>query len=302
MRTLVGIGFLLSLATPVAFAAPFDHPCEIVYYEINKSNNTSGYTMEDYLTCKDQFGDTKLIRKAEKYKEESQAYLSELDKRIEESKAVARGERAGKIIQSFDLEQMMAKNINGAAYASFVGFVNDNGEIKRENKIEAKEVCGYLGFDDAVASRSSQRISAGNRSQLQEEGIPDAIFGVVKEKLFGSKQPRTFELNKQRPSRNARIFFEYFESVTCERVIKAGEDVQEFELDIEAIRRAVENDLDAPDLDEDVKLILSLGVTVSNENRDGGNKGLGEVEEEVSEDENWEPSINKNDFFIVVPK
>lgn len=295
MKTLVLFGlFVLSSSV----MASFEHPCEIIYWEINKKNNTSGYTMEDYLHCKDQFGDTKLIRKAEKYKKEAADRLAEIERKVQESAAVARGERAGKIIQHFDMEQMMEKQVNGAAFAAFVGFADDVGGIKKANEIEPKTVCMQLGFTDAVSSTKSRRLSAGNRSQLRDqEGLPEAIFGVVKEGTFSSKKPRVFTLNKDRPSRNARIFFEYYTSIACEREIKAGESVQEFDIDIEKIMRAVEKEVDAPDLDDDVKRILSLGPEIADKGRRSSEDRI-----EGERYEEWQPNIGGDDFFVVQPK
>jgi hypothetical protein len=279
--------------------ASFDHPCEIIYWEINKKNNTSGYKMEDYLTCKDQFGDTKLIRKAEKYKKEAADRLAEIQAKVEESAAVARGERSGKIIQHFNMEEMMSKQINGAAYAAFVGFSDGFGGIEKANEIEPKTVCTQMGFDDAVSSTKSGRLSAGNRSQLRDqEDLPEAIFGVVKEKgLFASAKPRTFTINKDRPSRNARIFFEYYTSIACERTIKPGETVQDFDIDIDRIMAAVEREVAAPKLDDDVKRILSLGPEIANNARKSSEESI-----EGERYEEWEPNIGGDDFFVVQPK
>lgn len=290
MKNLLLTGLLALTGTSVM--ASFDHPCEIIYYEINKKNNTSGYTMEDFLTCKDQFGDTRLIRKAEKYKKQAEERLSEIERKVEESAAVARGERAGKIIKHFSLEDMIEskKNVLGVPYASYVWLADKDKTYETKPDI----ICGALGFDKALSSRQSQQFSSGSRDQLKD--APDRIF-EFRDNTWSKDETIVHTLNKERPSRNTRMYFKYFTEITCEREIKAGETVQDFDLDMDAIMAAVEREVDAPDLDDDVRRILSLNPEVSNAGRKSSQDMIeGEREEE------WTPTYNQNDFFIVTPK
>ena len=295
MKTLIGLTFAMVTLGPV-MATDFTHPCEIIYYEINKKNNTSGYTMDDFLTCKKEFGTTKLIKKAEEYKKSVADRVDEVERRIIESQEAARGERAGKIVQTYDLRGMSRhpKNILRMPFASHVW----DAEKDKTYETPADKVCEKLGFDSAVASSESALISAGDREALRE--APERILEMRQAALFRKAEDIVYTFNAERPSRNKRIMFRYFTELTCERQVQAGEQIQDFEIDIEAIRRQVERDVDAPDLDADVRAILSIGRQESIET----DKGIGEVYDdgESDDDKHWEPEVNRDDFFIVSPK
>jgi hypothetical protein len=295
MKTLFGLTLAMVITVPVS-AQSFTHPCEVIYYEINKKNNTSGYTMSDFLNCKEEFGTTKLIKKAEKYKKSVADRVDEVERRIIEAQETARGERAGKIVQSYDLRGMSRhpKNILRVPFASHVW----DAEKDKTYETPADKVCQKLGFESAVASSESALISAGDREALRD--APEKILEMRQPALFRKAKDIVYSFNAERPSRNKRIMFRYFTEITCERQVQEGEQIQDFELDIEAIRRQVERDTEAPELDDDVKAILSIGRQESIET----NKGLGEDYDDGynNDDGHWEPEIDRDDFFIVSPK
>jgi hypothetical protein len=293
MKTLFGLAALLALGSPSVLANSYTHPCEVIYYEINKgTENTSNFSMEDFLICKEEFGTTRLITKAERYKGSVADRVDEVEKRILESQAVARGERSGKIVQSYDYDQLMnhRKNILKAPLTSSIWFADKD----KTYETSADKVCEFLGFEKSVTSSQSARISSGDRDALRD--APDRIFEMRPARGFSGPKNNVYDLNKVRPSHNVRMIFQYYTSVTCERQILQGEIPQDFELDIEAIRAQVERDVNAPKLDEEVKDILSIGRersrTIDN--------SVGEDYDD--EDISWSPSIRKDDFFIVVPK
>ena len=291
MKTLIGLTLALVTIVPVS-AQSFTHPCEIIYYEINKRDNTSGYTMDDFLTCKKEFGTTKLIKRAEKYKQSVADRVDEVERRILESEAAARGERAGKIIQSFDLRGMSRhpKNILRIPFASHVWDANKD----KTYKTPADAVCKKLGFESSVTSSESALISAGDREALRD--APERILEMRQSGFLRNAEDIVYTFNAERPSRNKRIMFKYFTEISCERQVAEGEQIQDFEIDIEAIRRQVERDVDAPDLDDDVRAILSIGRQESRET----NKSVGEdyVDEDDRDNGRWEPTIDRDDFFI----
>lgn len=260
---------LVFFASASAQAARFDHPCEIVYYEINKKNNTSGYTREDFLTCKKEFGTTKLIKKAEEYRKTIADRLDEVERRIKESEAAARGERAGKIIRSFDLDGMInhKKNLLRVPFTSFVRLTKKD----KEYETSADKVCEKLGFEKSVTSSESGDIAA--RSMREIKDAPARVLEMRPAGVFRKAKDIVHTINKTRPSQNEWMEFRYFTEISCERQVKEGEQVQDFEIDVEAIRRQVEKDISAPDLDDDVRAILSIGRSES-ERRVGENDDL----------------------------
>jgi hypothetical protein len=171
MKALMAVALVMVSGASVQ-AASFEHPCEIVYYEINKEDNTTGYTMEDFLTCKEQFGTTKLIKRAEEYKKTVADRLEEVERRIQESESLARGERAGKIVQSFDLDEMLnhPKNL---LRVPFTGFVRDTKKDK-EYETSADKVCETLGFEKSISSTQSRLINARWKREL--ENAPERVF------------------------------------------------------------------------------------------------------------------------------
>ncbi len=293
MKTLFGLAALLALGSPSVLANSYTHPCEVIYYEINKgTENTSNFSMEDFLICKEEFGTTRLITKAERYKGSVADRVDEVEKRILESQAVARGERSGRIVQSYDYDQLMnhRKNILKAPLTSSIWFADKD----KTYETSADRVCEFLGFEKSVTSSQSARISSGDREALRD--APDRIFEMRPARGFSGPKNNVYDLNKVRPSHNVRMIFQYYTSVTCERQILQGEIPQDFELDIEAIRAQVERDVNAPKLDEEVKAILSIGRESSR--RIDNSVGENYDDEDIS----WSPSIRKDDFFIVVPK
>lgn len=294
MKSLFGLVTLLAIGSPALMANSFTHPCEVIYYEINKGeDNTSNYTMEDFLICKEQFGTTRLIKKAEKYKESVALRVDEVEKKILETQAVARGERAGKIIQVFDYDAIVnsRKNIMKAPLTSSIWFADND----KTYETKPDKVCEFLGYEKSLSSSVSEQISSGNREALKD--APDRIFEMRPARGFSNAKNNVYDLNKVRPSHNVRMIFQYYTSITCERTILQGEIPQDFELDIEAIRAQVERSVDAPNLDEEVKEILSIGRARSR----NINKDLGEDFVEESDDR-WSPEIRRDDFFIVVPR
>lgn len=292
MKALMAATFVLITSASVQ-AANFDHPCEVVYYEINKKESTSGYTMEDLLTCKEQFGTTKLIKKAEAYKKSIADRLEEVEKRIKESEAAARGERAGKIIRTFDLDQMTnhRSNILRVPFTSYVHLTKKD----KEYETSADKVCEKLGFESAVSSSQSETIAARSMSEIQN--APERVLEMRPGGFFRSAKDIVHTINKKRPSKNDWMEFRYFTEISCERTLKEGEVAQDFEIDIEAIRRQVEKDIAAPELDRDVRAILSIGRSES-ERRVGEDQG----ERLMGDDDSWRPSYDKDNFFIVVPE
>lgn len=287
------VATLVMITAASVQAARFDHPCEIVYYEINKKENTSGYTMDDFLTCKEQFGTTKLIEKAEKYKKKIADRLEEVERRIKESEAVARGERAGKIVRSFDLDQMInhKKNILRMPFTSFVRLTKKD----KEYETSADKVCEKLGFDKSVASAESGDIAA--RSMREIKDAPARVLEMRPAGFFRKAKDIVHTFNKDRPSRNDWMEFRYFTEVSCERQLKEGEIAQDFEIDIDAIRHQVERDISAPELDRDVRAILSISrpesERVVGESRSGGFD---------QNDESWRGDYERDNFFLVKPE
>lgn len=294
MKTLT-LAALFVMTVGSVQAARFDHPCEIIYYEINKKENTSGYTMEDFLTCKEEFGTTKLIKKAEKYKKSVADRLEEVERRITESEAVARGERAGKVIQSFDLDELVnhRKNVLRVPFTSYVLLTKKD----KEYKTSPDTVCEKLGFLKSVAHQESKQIAARSMSEIKN--APERVLEMRPSGLFRNAKDIVHTINRERPSRNEWMEFRYFTSISCEREIKEGEVVQDFEIDVEGIRRQVERDLSAPDLDDDVRAILSIG---RNESVRRSGYGENRRSEEDEDNARWEPRIDRDDFFIVVPE
>lgn len=288
-----------ALVAPIAVsAAPFDHPCEVVYWEINKPNPTGKFTLENYNTCIDQFGDTKLIRDAETYKEKVLKREQSIEERLENNAAIAKGEREGKIVISFGLDSLLdhPKNPTQMHYAYEVY----NWDKDKTYKTEPDALCKQLGFDSSVGHTISASIDDGSRRDLED--APTQILELRKKGLFsgGGIEPIVHTLHKS-PARNAGNKINFYTSVTCERLIKMGEAIQDFDIDMEAIRIALEQDLTAPKLKDEVARILSLGRMTAARAKDD----LGEMEDtksvkeaDHSSNEGWRTQDYGNNEFI----
>ena len=88
MNTLTMSLFFMGLGIlgPDVQAAPFDHPCEVLYWKMNREEDASQRDLLErrFSTCVDQFGETKLIKEAKDYLRESNDYAVEVEKKIEE--------------------------------------------------------------------------------------------------------------------------------------------------------------------------------------------------------------------------
>lgn len=294
MRTLISLTFAMAFALPAA-AQSFTHPCEVIYYEINKRENTSGYTMDDFLTCKKEFGTTRLIDRAEEYKKSVTDRVDEVARRQAEMVEVARGERSGKIVQSFDLRGI-SRHPENTMRMPFASYVDDRSNNRSKvYETPAELVCKKLGYEKAISSSQSPLISAGDLNELKNH--PERILELRKKRFASQNNPNrnpiVHSFNSESHRGNPLILFRYFTAITCERTLAEGEQVQDFELDIEAIRRQVERDVEAPELDDDVRAILSIGNTQSSTL----DKRVDDTDRNTRDD-HWEPNIDRDDFFI----
>lgn len=288
----------------IQVSAKYEHPCERLYWKFHsdkevKSDEDVSEFENRLKKCKELYGKSNLIEKAERYNDEVADRNNKVKAEISKSISVAKGEKSeGQFIKSFNLLEMMKKQVNNAAYAAFIGFPRNDGKIKR-NVISAKSVCTEFGYDDAISSTKSERMSATNKDMISNEEVPGAIFGKVKEPgFFKNSKPRVFDLKKDRVMRNPRIFFEYFTSITCVKKIQEGERVPDIEISneyIEQITTAIEERIKPPRLDTDVKAILSI---------DDSNRSEKKTESLSQDSDGWKPTSygDDRDHFIYTPK
>ena len=252
--------FGASLVMPSIQAAPFDHPCEVLYWKMNRAEETqeSELLQRRFSTCVDQFGETELIRDAKDYLRRTNDYAVDVEKKIEEQAEVARGERAGKIVNELSEEEMLNYEINplGAPLVSTATIFRARKNPKTY-ETNADDVCKYFGYDRSTAFTQSRQYDNGDRSDRAE--MPEEVLELRRKGFFsGFKQEPIVHRAKDHNSLDYGIAFRYYTSVTCEREVAAGESIQNFDVDMDEIGRAVRSQMEPPHLDDEVARILSL--------------------------------------------
>ncbi len=265
MKTLTMSLFFMGLGifSPGIQAAPFDHPCEVLYWKMNREEDASKRDLLErrFSTCVDQFGETKLIKEAKDYLRDINDYSVKVEKKIEEQAAIARGERAGKVVQSLSSEEINnhEKNPFGAPLVS-EALIYEGKRNPTKHETDADAACKYLGYDKSTASTQSRRFDNGVRKDREE--MPEEVLELRKGGFFsGYKQEPIVHNAKDHNKLDYGIAFRYFTSLTCEREVKEGEAIQNFNLDMDEIGRAVRSQMNPPKLDDEVARILSLNRT-----------------------------------------
>lgn len=294
MKATIGLLAIL-ISVPYAQAETFSHPCEQVYYDLHTKEDDSAFDLNYLLNCQDTFGESKTIKKAEEHKRALEDRLDKVEKRIQERIAVAKGDRQGKLVRTFDVEDMKShpKNVLRDAIAKKVIVINTD-DSRKEHEISDNHVCKFFGYDKATNSMVSREVFA--RSSEKMETAPKTLLEFRKTGVFGlgKVEPKRYDFEKKKPY----MYFSYFTSLTCERNVQDGDVIEDFEIDVESVRAQVEAEIKYPEADEDVLRILGMSRSAAEE-IDDFQATYGEQEEE----ESWKaPSVGGDDFFIVTPQ
>ncbi len=251
----MGIG----LWTPSIQAAPFDHPCEVLYWKMNKEEDSSQRSLLNrrFSTCVDQFGETKLIKEAKEYLRDSVDHEAKVEEQVQEQIEIAKGKRSGKIVVELSEEEIINHENNplGAPLVSD-SEIFEKGKIKTY-ETSADNVCKYLGYDKSIDHRKSDLYDSGKRSDRSE--MPAEALELRKKGFFGGfKTEPIVHRVADRKKLSYGFAYRYYTSISCEREIKEGEDMQDFDIDINEITRVVNAKMEPPKLKDDVARILSL--------------------------------------------
>ncbi len=249
----------MGLFAPSIQAAPFDHPCEVLYWKMNREEDSSQRELLNrrFSTCVDQFGETKLIKEAKQYLRDSVDHAEEVEKKVEEQVEIAKGQRSGKIVKELDSEEILNHENNplGAPLVSD-SEIFKNGKIKKY-ETTPDQVCKYLGYDKSIDYRKSNLFDSGSRSDRKE--MPAEALELRKKGFFGGfKTEPIVHRVAERNNLDYGFAYRYYTKLSCEREIKEGESIQDFDIDINEIERVVSAQLEPPHLDEEVARILSL--------------------------------------------
>lgn len=249
----------MGLFAPSLQAAPFDHPCEVLYWKMNKETDRSKKELLQtrFSTCVDQFGETKLIKEAKQYLRDSVDHAKEVERKVEEQVEIAKGKRSGKIVTELDESEILnhEKNPLGAPLVSD-SEIFENGKIKKY-ETTPDQICKYLGYDKSVDYRKSDLFDSGKRSDRNK--MPEEALELRKKGIWGGF--KTEPIVHRVADRNRLSYgfaYRYYTKLSCEREIKEGESIQDFDIDINEIERVISSQLEPPHLDEDVARILSL--------------------------------------------
>ena len=293
MNTLTMSLFFMGLGIlgPDVQAAPFDHPCEVLYWKMNREEDASQRDLLErrFSTCVDQFGETKLIKEAKDYLRESNDYAVEVEKKIEEQAKIARGERAGKIVKEISEEEISNHENNPLGSPLVSEAIIYEGRKPKTHETSADAACKYLGYDKSTSSTQSR--SFDNGSYKDREVMPEEVLELRKGGFFnGYKTEPIVHRARRHNELDYGIAFRYFTSLTCEREVKEGESIQNFDLDMDEIGRAVRSQMDPPQLDDEVARILSLNRT--------NDKVIGEDLFQDEDDDKFRPTRWEENPFI----
>ncbi len=294
MKATIGLLTIL-MSMGLAYGETFSHPCEQVYYDLHTKQDDSKFDLKYLMNCQDTFGESDVIKKAEAHKRALDDRLEKVEKRIQERIEVAKGERQGKLVRTFSLEDIKnhPKNVLRDAIAKKVIVINTD-DSQKEHEISDNYVCKFLGYDKATNSMVSSEVFA--RSTKKMETAPKTLLEFRKTGLFnlGKVEPTRYDFEAKRPY----MYFSYFTSLTCEKQVVDGDVIEDFEIDIEAVRAQVETEIKYPEADEDVLRILGLSRSAAEEIDD-----FSATYGEQDDDKNWEaPDVSGDDFFLVTPQ
>ena len=321
--------------------AQYSHPCENIYWEINRAATHDSFETEydrsDYLSCLEfqeaigQTGETSLIKKAEAYKKKVADREEKIEALIEQRKEVARGERAGKIVKTFSEEELRSVSkgiLKGApAVSSATVYITRTGRREVENekiKSDPNVVCKALGFEKSLGYTEGEEFEQGIRNDREEMDFDKINIMMTVDKFFGGKEtvvfqqdvtsdsvaykkgwdndeaPETYVASKNDDYKKAEWHsynFRLFSSLECEREIEAGEELQDFEINIGDIEKAVNDEVDRPTLTDEVAQLLSL-----DDYKPGSraNRAVADGSRRKSEDV-WKPRDYGESEFIYKP-
>lgn len=274
----LGMGFL----APALQAAPFDHPCEVLYWKMNREDDVAKRELlnKRFSTCVDQFGETDLIKEAKDFLRKSADHEAAVQKKVKEQIEIAKGERSGQIIKrlSFDDIKNSENNPLGAPLVSNATIYRA-GKSPKKYETSPDEVCKYLGYEKGVNYTKSETFDNGDRRD--REKMPEEVLELRKGGFFsGYKVKPIVHRAKNANQLDYGIAYSYYTSLTCERKIKKGESIQNFDIDVAEITRIVNSKMQPPHLDPEVARILSLkrsnpkAAVVGENSRDSRNDGF----------------------------
>tara|TARA_R110002072_G_scaffold534_2_gene3585 strand:+ start:120187 stop:121080 length:894 start_codon:yes stop_codon:yes gene_type:complete len=264
---------LMIAAMPFSSVSANSEACEYILRDLN-GDNSKGYTEANYQTCIAQFGKSKKIKTYEEYK----ADLEKWEKEVEEALAKKKDkleEEASKVVRvEFKKEDLMSHPDNFLKMPYVASFVTyKNGKAEKE-EVDKDLICKQLGFETSLSHSASRIFDDGRKAD--RDNAPKAVR-VYEKGFFGKKEKAdVFDL-KDFNSRDHGLAFNVLESIKCERKRKKGEEVSEFEIDMDELKRIIEQEMKAPELDEDVALALNISRRAS--------KQVGEDKEDIAREE-----------------
>jgi len=293
MKSLLG-GLLLFAAIPVSVVAqPFQDNCEVLYWEMNKE--APKITLEQYLGAGCGDSSSSLIRKAERYKTAALRREQEIEQKLKERIAAAEGKRAGKVVRTFDSSDFgsIAENPLNAPIVSRIVIFKSNGKTKTY-ETSPNHLCEKLGYEKSLNKVYSRELSDGKYAD--KEFLPERLIEFRERSTF--RNPRIVIHSFNDPDRDYGMEFQTFESITCEKTRLANEPIEDFEVDVEAIRRALEEEVKAPGITDDVERILSLNrstpARIENELGEDRTKSSDDSDDDGYSPSSW--SSDDNEF------
>jgi hypothetical protein len=241
-----------------AEAAPFREPCDNAFWELNQTDEGTQErddALTAYSSCVGVYGESSLIGEAKRYLVAEDAFEKKVEAEVEKQLEIARGEREGRIVRRFTEEDLLShyNNPTGAVFAAIVTETRKKSLIRWRKDIEYEvnpdSVCKHLGFDKSLRSTKSKLLTNGYIGKNKD--LPEEVIE------FRTKGPNKTISHSPQVRDGYGMTFRYFTSIECEKVRKKGEAIDDFELVTADLEKDVRRRMEAPELSNDVAVILN---------------------------------------------
>ncbi len=160
-------------------------------------------------------------------------------------------------------------------------YVKWNSNRPDRNDVDKDLICKQLGYEKALSFTTTKMFDEYNSDDYKK--APRAV--MLRKNWLGNLKPEVFDV-KERSSRDHGLEYSVIKSIRCERKRNKDEPVSEFEVDMDELRKIIEEEIKAPELDEDVA--RALGIKVNDSNRSEG-------KDSDDEDQRSEQNNNKDE-------
>lgn len=276
---LTSVPFLLLLFSVNVQAE--NHPCEVLYRDLHTNPNTQ-YTDADLKTCLAAFKDS-LPKSFKKYKEYEDD-LIQWEKDVDEALAKRKDELVKEAAKNVRVElsgDALKKHPANVMKMDFVSsYVKWDSNRPDRNDVNKDLICQQLGYEKALSFTTSKMYDEYNSDDYKK--APRAV--MLRKNWLGNLKPEVFDV-KERNSRDHGLEYSVIESIKCERTRKKDEPVSEFEVDMDQLRKMIEEEIKAPELDEDVA--RALGININDSDRSEGKDSDDDNEDEDEKDDSY---------------